>query len=143
MLNLLLHITGIARLADEIQWPSSDMYSVPLEGIGGQDSDTIDSYSDDSFSDFSVHTSPEIGRRQIDRSEIDDSGSSPGSPMPTKLLGGEERADSAERKGRRWKSRLIELQTSTPVSNRTQSEVCVHIFNTKVTSFSVAVAEDD
>ena len=90
------------RLADEVQWPSSDTYSDPLEVIGGQDSDTIDSYSDDSFSDFSVLSSPEIGRRQIDRSEIDDSGSSPGSPMPTKSLGGEERADSAERKGRRF-----------------------------------------
>ena len=63
-------------LADEAQWPSSELYSDPLEGIGGQDPDTIDSYSDDSFSNLSIHTSPEICTKLIDRSEIDDSGSS-------------------------------------------------------------------
>ena len=135
-ISLLPYASGIARLTDEVQWPSSDLYSDPVEGIGGQDSDTIDSYSDESFSDISVHTSPEIGRRpQIDWLEIKDSGGttcSPGSPEATKLLRTTKgRADSAEMKGKGWKKRRLNLQTSTPVCRRTLAEVgmCMYMYS--------------
>ena len=122
--------SGVARLADGVQWPGSDLYSDPLEGTGGQDSDTIESYSDDSFSDISVHTSPEIGRTpQIDWLEINDSGgtcTSPGTLEGTRLPGAmEKRADSAEMKQKRgWKKRRLKLQTSTPLYRQTLPEVC-------------------
>ena len=128
------YASDIARLTDEVQWPSSNLYSDPLEGTGGQDSDTIDSYSDESFSDISVHTSPEIGRRpQIDWFEIEDSGGttrSPGSPEATKLLGTTKgRADSAEMRRRRGrKKRRLKLQTSTPVCRQTLPEVGIYIY---------------
>ena len=117
------------RLADDVQWPSSSPYSDPLEGLGERDSDAIDSYSDDSVSDISVHTSPEIGKAQIidseSFSEIDNHGTH--SPLTTKSLRREGRTDSAEMKGSRWKARPIKLQTSTPLCNRTQSEVCMYV----------------
>ena len=127
------YASGIARVTDEVEWPSGDLYSDPLEGVGGQESDTIDSYSDESFSDISVHTSPEIGRRpQIDWFEIEDSGGttcSPGSPEATKLLRTmKRRADSAEMKGRGWKKRRLKLQTSTPVCRQTLAEVGMYMY---------------
>jgi hypothetical protein len=133
--------SGIARLADEVHWPGSDLYSDPLEGVGGQDSDSIDSYSDESFSDISVHTSPEIGRQpQIDWLAIDDSaGTSLGSSEASRLLGAtERRADSAEMKRQSgWKKRLLKLQTSTPVSRPTLSQVlCTFLIETTFPEFS-------
>lgn len=122
--------SGIARLTEEVRWPGSDLYSDPLEGTGGQDSDTIDSYSDESFSDISVHTSPEIGRTpQIDWLEINDSGgTSPGSLEGTRLPGAtEKRANSAEMTRKRgWKKRRLKLQTSTPLYRQSLPEVHIH-----------------
>ena len=122
-----------------MQWPTSSLYSDPMEGIGGQDSDTIDSYSDDSvYSDISVHTSPEIGKAQVidteSVSELDDRGTcQPHSLLTDKSLQREERADSAELKGRRWKARLLKMQTSTPVCARVLSEVYIFSMHLKVT----------
>ena len=115
-----------------MQWPGSDLHSDPLVGIGGQDSDTIDSYSDESFSDISVHTSPEIGRRpQIDWYEIEDSGgTSSASPEANRSPWTTERkAESAEMKRRRGlRKRRLKLHTSTPVCSRILTEVhCKYI----------------